>query len=89
MATPVDYIASREHTFLPVHPKEFLNNLMTKKIFYGWWIVGACFLIGLYKSGIVFYGFTAFIAPIKEELGWSYTQIFGLLGSGQANYMIL
>ena len=48
---------------------------MAKKIFYGWWIVGACFLIGLYKSGIVFYGFTAFIEPIKEELGWSYTQI--------------
>ncbi len=48
---------------------------MTKKLFYGWWIVGACFLIGLYKSGIVFYGFTAFIEPIKEEFGWSYTQI--------------
>jgi len=46
-----------------------------KKIFYGWWIVGACFLIGLYVGGAVFYGFTAFFEPIRREFGWSYTQI--------------
>jgi len=46
-----------------------------KKIFYGWWIVGACFLIGLYVGGVVFYGFTAFFEPIRREFGWSYTQI--------------
>lgn len=75
MTTTVDYSASRWRTFLSVHPKKVLEKFMTKKLFYGWWIVGACFLIGLYKSGIVFYGFTAFIEPIKEEFGWSYTQI--------------
>jgi len=48
---------------------------MIKKIFYGWWIVLACFLIGLYVAGIVFFGFTAFFEPIREEFGWSYTQI--------------
>jgi MFS family permease len=48
---------------------------MIKKIFYGWWIVLACFLIGLYVAGVVFYGFTAFFEPIREEFGWSYTQI--------------
>jgi len=46
-----------------------------KKVFYGWWIVGACFLIGLYVGGVVFYGFTAFFEPIRREFGWSYTQI--------------
>jgi OFA family oxalate/formate antiporter-like MFS transporter len=46
-----------------------------KKIFYGWWIVGACFLIGFYVGGVVFYGFTAFFEPIRREFGWSYTQI--------------
>jgi len=46
-----------------------------KNVFYGWWIVGACFLIGLYVGGIVFYGFTAFFEPIRTEFGWSYTQI--------------
>jgi len=48
---------------------------MIKTIFYGWWIVLACFFIGLYVGGVVFYGFTAFFEPIREEFGWSYTQI--------------
>ncbi len=43
-------------------------------IFYGWWIVSACFLIAFYFGGIV-YGFTAFFEPIAEEFGWSYTQV--------------
>jgi OFA family oxalate/formate antiporter-like MFS transporter len=46
-----------------------------KKIFYGWWIVGACFLIMFYVGGVVFYGFTAFFEPIRREFGWSYAQI--------------
>ena len=44
-------------------------------IFYGWWIVGACFTLALYMSGAVFYGFTAIFEPIAEEFGWSYTSI--------------
>jgi len=48
---------------------------MIKKIFYGWWIVLACSLIGFYVGGAIFYGFTAFFEPIREEFGWSYTQI--------------
>lgn len=46
-----------------------------KRIFYGWWVVLACFFIGLYVAGVIFYGFTAFVAPLREEFGWSYTQI--------------
>lgn len=46
-----------------------------KKIFYGWWIVLACFIIGLYVSGVIFYGLTAFFEPLIKEFGWSYTQI--------------
>jgi OFA family oxalate/formate antiporter-like MFS transporter len=48
---------------------------MIRKIFYGWWIVLACSFIGLYVGGIVFFGFTAFFEPIREEFGWNYTQI--------------
>jgi MFS family permease len=48
---------------------------MIKKIFYGWWIVLACSLHGLYVSGVVHFGFTAFFEPIREEFGWSYTQV--------------
>ncbi len=45
------------------------------QIFYGWWIVLACFLISLYVSSIIFFGFTAFFEPIIKEFGWSYTQV--------------
>lgn len=44
-------------------------------LFYGWWIVLACFFIGLYVSSIIFFGFTAFIEPIVREFGWSYAQV--------------
>jgi MFS family permease len=46
-----------------------------KKIFYGWWIVIACFTIGLYAGAIIFYGFTAFFEPLIAEFGWSYTEV--------------
>ncbi len=46
-----------------------------KKMYYGWWIVVACGLIGFLKSGIVSYGFTAFFEPLVHEFGWSYTEI--------------
>jgi MFS family permease len=48
---------------------------VVKKIFYGWWIVLACFLITLYCGSIIFYGLTAFIEPLVREFGWSYTQV--------------
>jgi MFS family permease len=48
---------------------------MIKKFFYGWWIVFACFIIGFYVGGTVFFGFTAFFEPLVQEFGWSYTQI--------------
>lgn len=46
-----------------------------RRIFYGWWIVIACFFISLYTGGVVFYGFTAFFEPLANEFGWSYAQI--------------
>ena len=50
-------------------------NQKRSKVFYGWYIVGACFLITVYTAGIVFFGFTAVFEPIAEEFGWSYVQI--------------
>ncbi|MBU4317766.1 MAG: MFS transporter [Proteobacteria bacterium] len=45
------------------------------KIFYGWWVVLASFITGMYVAGTIFYSFTAFIDPMVKEFGWSYTQI--------------
>jgi MFS family permease len=44
-------------------------------VFYGWWIVLACFTIAFYIAGSVFFSFTAFVEPIVAEFGWTYTQI--------------
>jgi MFS family permease len=44
------------------------------KVFYGWWIVTACFICSM-ATGIVGYGFTAFFNPIVQEFGWSYAAI--------------
>ena len=46
-----------------------------KKIFYGWYVVGACVIITLYTGGVVHFGFTAVFEPIAEEFNWSYAQI--------------
>ena len=45
------------------------------RVFYGWWIVVACFFLSFYVSGVVFYGFTAIFRPIVEEFGWSYVEV--------------
>jgi len=45
------------------------------RIFYGWWIVGATMLVGLYVGGIIVYGFTAIFEPIIDEFGWSYATV--------------
>jgi len=46
-----------------------------RKIYYGWWIVFACFFITVYTSGAVILNFTAFFEPISREFNWSYTAI--------------
>ena len=45
------------------------------KIFYGWWIVFACFFINFFVGGVISFGFTAFVEPLRAEFAWSYTQI--------------
>jgi MFS family permease len=47
----------------------------SSKIFYGWWIVGACVLANSYTAGVIFFGFTAIFEPIANEFGWSYAQV--------------
>ena len=41
-----------------------------EKIFYGWWIVGVCFLMLFMYAGAGFYSFSIFIKPIEAEFGW-------------------
>ena len=51
------------------------SNHKSPGIFYGWWIVGACFVLAFYMGGVIFYGFTALFEPIVADFGWSYAQV--------------
>jgi MFS family permease len=49
--------------------------LKISRIFYGWYIVAALFLIWTVINGFVVSGFTAFIEPLTNTFDWNYTQI--------------
>ena len=43
------------------------------RFFYGWWIVAAASLQGMFGNGVISSGFPRFFQPIREDLGISYT----------------
>ena len=45
------------------------------KIYYGWWIVGALFILLFNTGGMGFYVFPVFIESFQKEFGWTLTQI--------------
>ena len=48
-----------------------------KKIFYGWWIALVLSVLSTYGNGIYYYGFSAFVKPIVQEMAWSMTVVSG------------
>ena len=51
------------------------------RVFYGWWIVVAASIQGMFGNGTISSGFPIFFLPIRETLGINYTQmslVFGL-----------
>jgi sugar phosphate permease len=61
-----------------------------EKIFYGWYVVAASFLLCMLFTGAGFYSFSIFIKPLETEFGWSrgaisltmsiYLVVSGLMG---------
>ncbi|MBN1625925.1 MAG: MFS transporter [Deltaproteobacteria bacterium] len=45
------------------------------KIFYGWRIVAACFILLFCFGGAGFYSFSIFIKPFEEYFGWTRSQV--------------
>jgi sugar phosphate permease len=41
------------------------------RVFYGWWVVSACFVLLFLFAGAGFYSFSIFIQPLEDEFGWS------------------
>ena len=46
---------------------------MLRKVFYGWWMVGAATILNIFAGGTFIYGFTVFFNPIRNTFGWSAT----------------
>lgn len=42
-----------------------------RSLFYGWYIVAACFLLCMLFAGAGFYSFSIFIRPLEAQFGWS------------------
>ena len=67
--------SSSQHTTLP-RPTERQH-----RVFYGWWIVIAASIQGMFGNGTISSGFPIFFQPIRETLGINYAQmslVFGL-----------
>lgn len=48
-----------------------------RKLFYGWWIVGAGLVSMTLSSGLFFNGFGFYFLPIQSQFGWSSTAMSG------------
>ena len=46
------------------------SDINTGKIFYGWWVVGACALIAL-TAAVTRYAFSIFMPYMLKDLGWT------------------
>jgi MFS family permease len=60
-----------------------IARLRPSRVFYGWWIVVVAVLLNIFQGGVLFYGFTLIITPLREETGWTATQVtavFPILG---------
>lgn len=48
-----------------------------RRIYYGWILVLALSFTEVTSWGILYYGFSVFITPLRQELGWSTEQVTG------------
>ena len=44
---------------------------MSQRYFYGWNVVAATFVMGLFSFGLGFYGVTVYVATLERIHGWS------------------
>lgn len=59
------------------------------RIFYGWWIVVAGFLIQMLNGGLFMHSFGAYFIFLREEFGWSRTVLSGAFSLQQMESGIL
>jgi sugar phosphate permease len=63
--------------------------LADKKIFYGWWMVGAAVGLQFLQAGLVTQAFGAYLAVLADEQGWSKTALSGAAALQQMEVALL
>ena len=53
------------------------GRLLGRRAYYGWVIAGTLSLTETVSWGIVYYAFSAFLLPMRQELGWTTSEITG------------
>jgi sugar phosphate permease len=66
-----------------------LSGLGDRKIFYGWWMVGAATGLQFLQAGLVTQAFGAYLAVLSEEQGWSKTALSGAAALQQMEVALL
>jgi sugar phosphate permease len=62
-------------TSAPVIREPVAARLLPRKWFYGWYIAIACACLMFVGVGVGYYGLPIFLKPLKDEHGWSTTQV--------------
>lgn len=51
------------------------------KVFYGWYVAGACLVMMYVTVGVSYYGLSLFLRPLRDEHGWSNSVVSGATGA--------
>ena len=60
-----------------------------KRVFYGWYMVGACCAMQFVQSTLLFQSFGAYFAVLRDDRGWSKTELSGAAALRQFEAAIL
>jgi sugar phosphate permease len=66
-----------------------LSCLADRKLFYGWWMVGAAVGLQFLQAGLVTQAFGAYLAVLADEQGWSKTALSGAAALQQMEVALL
>jgi MFS family permease len=59
------------------------------RIFYGWWIVGAGFVLEALMGALLFHAYGAYVVVLRQEFGWSKTMFSAAFSMARAESGIL
>jgi len=62
-------------TSATAHRRPLAARVLPRKWFYGWYIAVACACLMFVGVGVGYYGLPIFLKPLKEDNGWTTTQV--------------